>query len=274
MVRSACLLILSLLFFGTPVRAERVLEDLDFNSGNWAMIGVPLHNYKLLPIQEELGTFVSRDLSMMKKIQEAWDLDVTYDSKCDYHYALKFYEDGKLIKTLTLNLHCGYLTYQGLSYEFSPNEFELFRNNSTPIAWSRISFKDLGLLKEAVSTLDNRKDIFWYDDVHQYVYPGFFMISVNNIPWNSDLDSLHQVVHDKMIERTASTEFYLQEYFHVIRGDKLFVRYVVNCEEHLAGILEKGVSLPWRPHIQAGDSVSILAIGIDETKYRQLMGQQ
>jgi hypothetical protein len=268
-------LLLSILLWGltlAPAHAYRILDQLDFSSGEWTLIGVPLHNYKQLPIQQELGTFMLRDVDLMQRLQREWDFEMTFDDKCDYHYALKFYRDGKLLRTIDLNLYCGYLTYEGLSYRFEPQEFERIRRQAEQVSWSRITFGDLGILTEAVKTLDQRKEVFWYEDVHQYTYPGFFMLSLNGLPWHTNRDSLMAVVRDKLIERTQSRDFYLQEYFHVIRDQQLFVRYVVNCDLDLSARLDpRYVHVSWRSHLHNRDSISILAIGIDEQRYRNIM---
>lgn len=235
------------------------------------MVGVPVHNYRMLPIQKDLGTFITKDTDLLEKIQRQWDLELTFDDNCDYHYSLKFYQDGNLVRTLSLNLHCGYITLDGISYTFHPQDFASLSDQAQKISWSRISFRDLGLLRKAVVTLDETPDVYWYEDVQQYTYSGFCMINVNGLPWNTNLDSLYQVVNEKVAERTRSKDFYLQKYFHIYQGDQLFVRYVVNCEEYLAQRLEGKLTLDWRSHLHNRDSVWILAIGIDQKKYHSLM---
>jgi len=269
--RLICLLI-SLAFIPS-IQATHVLEGLNFSSGEWALIGVPVHNYKNLPVQEELGTFICEDVNLMHSLQQEWDLDMTFDDKCDYHYALKFYRNGELVRTLDLNLYCGYITFDGLSYGFAPQQFERIRQQARQVAWSRISFSDISLLKKAINTLQESQEVYWYEDVNQYTYPGFFMLSLNHLPWDTDRDSLKQVVAQKIERRVHSQDFYLQEYYYIIRGDKMFVRYIVNCEESLSESLE-GLHMGWRSHMRDGKIVSILAIGIDEEDYREMMGQR
>jgi hypothetical protein len=256
----------------TPVHAFQILENLDFSRGEWTVIGVPLHNYKQLPIQQDLGTFVLRDANLMQVLQNEWDFDMTFDDKCDYHYALKFYRDGQLMRTLDLNLFCGYLTYEGLSYRFDPQAFSVIQRQAQRVDWSRITFGDLDVLKRAVETLDRSEEVYWYEDVYQYTYPGFFMLSINGLPWYTDRDSLQHVVSDKLVERVGSSDFYLQEYFHVIRNDQVFIRYIINCEPELADRLDpRYIHVGWRSHLHNRDSISILAIGINEDRYRRLM---
>ena len=40
---------------------------MDFSSGDWALVGVPVHNYRMMPIQEELGTFVTKDVKPISR---------------------------------------------------------------------------------------------------------------------------------------------------------------------------------------------------------------
>lgn len=266
---------LCLLLLVTQVTlADKVISDLNFLKGDWAIVGVPVHNYQMLPIQNELKTFLSKDRALMLEIQAKWDLPVTFEDKCDYHYALKFYKDGLLMKTLKLNLYCGYLASDGLAYEFNPAEFERFRTRSAPVGWSRISFADLGRLKDAVSKLDRADEVYWYEDVEPYRYSGFFMVSANRLPWNADLDSLEQAVHKMIRKRGGSNQFYLKKYYHLIQGDHLFARYLVNCEESLANKIDQGNQyLGWRSHLHNTDSVRIVAIGINQRRYWELMNR-
>ena len=263
------------LFVLSQLKAEKIIGDLDFNMGDWALVGVPLHNYKKLPIQEELSTFISQDVSLMQKMQQEWDLEMTFEDKCDYHYALKFYQDKKLVRTVTLNLHCGYATYKGLSYAFNPKEFDLVKNHAKSVSWSRISFSDLQLMKQAIQKLSKTQEVYWYEDVNQYNYSGFLMFTLNKLPWNTDMDSLKLAVEDKIFAITQSKSFYLQKYYHLVKGDMLEIRYILNCDEPLATKLADYDSslLAWRSHLHNREKVSILAIGIDENRYWKIMNR-
>ncbi|MDX2283017.1 MAG: hypothetical protein NW241_02600 [Bacteroidia bacterium] len=274
-MKSALRIIGCLLILHAPaaLRADRVLNGLNFLAGEWALVGLPLHNYHLLPVQEELGAFISHDREFMLELQNRWDLEATYEAKCDYHYALKLYQNGELIRTLLLNLHCGYLSLDGIDYAFDPEEFNRFRGRATTVAWSRISFSDLNDLRQAIQTLDQVSDVYWYEDVKPYLYPGFIMLSYTGLSWDADLDSLKSAVHQQIAQKTGSEDFYLQEYFHLIRDDRMQVRYLVNCDERLASVLADQAVLRWRNHLYNRDAVYILAIGVDELRYRTLMEQ-
>jgi len=256
-------------------QAKAILQDLNFDQGNWVIIGIPVHNYRAVPVQKDLGTFITKDLGLMSRIQKGWDLSPTFDDKCDYHYALKFYQNERLVKTLKLNLYCGYLTWDGLSYEFNPNQFSEFKSHAKPIDWSRISFADLGLLKQAVETLETTPNIYWYEDVQPYKYGGYFMLAVNNLPWNTNVDSLDRAVQNDLLAEINDDNFYLKKYFHVIRGNKMFVRYMVNCDPFLANrVAPERRYLPWRSHLEQTDSVRIVAIGLNQTRYQKIMSKK
>ena len=262
-----------LLFVSTiPTYAHKVIGDLDLTSGQWALVGIPVHNYRMLPIQRSLSTFITKDVSFIQEVQRRWDLEKTFDDKCDYHYELKLYRNGHLQRTLKVNLHCGYITVDGLSYTFSPSEFERFRKFAKPIDWSRISFGDIGMLKRAIKALDTSPGVYWYDDVKQYYYSGFFLVSVNGLYWDSDLDSLYQAVHTEVRRTVRSDNFYLQKYYHTVRGDRMFVRYIVNCEPPLASRYNRSNKyMDWRSHLEGKDSVRVVAIGVDRKRYWQLV---
>lgn len=259
-----------------PLFADKILSKMDVSSGDWVLIGVPVHNYRLLPVQEEMGTFICKDNDFIKKIQKEWDLEYTNEDKCDYHYTLKFYKDRKLMKTLKLNLYCGYITDDGISYSFNPELFDKFKSVAKPVPWSRISFKDFGVMKKALTVLDNSPDVYWYEDVNPYQYDGFFMMGVNNIPWDADLDSLYVDVKKMVEQKTGSNNFYLTQSHYELKGDNLFIRYLVNCDEeyYKKTNAEKtpGRITGWKPHFEKGDSVRVVAIGVNESKYRKLMG--
>ncbi|MEL6591255.1 MAG: hypothetical protein AAFQ87_17145 [Bacteroidota bacterium] len=253
--------------------AKNILADLNLNSGHWALVGVPLHNYQLIPIQQELGTFITKNKRLLTQLQTDWDFDRTFEDDCDYHYSLKFYQDNQLVKTVLLNLHCGYLTVDGRSYIFTLNDFESIKKQADGIAWSRISFGDLAVLKKAVTTLSGSPEVYWYEDVRQYEYEGFFMLNLNNLPWNTDLDSLQERLQFAIERKTGTTDFYLQPYFHLVQGEKMSARYLVNCDAPVGEQLAAYAMVPWRSHLHNRDSVRILAIGVDRRKYQKIMRQ-
>lgn len=265
------LLIGFLIVLVLPCEADNILKGMDFTRGRWAMVGVPIHNYKLMPIQEEMKTFISYDHVLMANLQQNWNFPVTYDDHCDFHYALKFYQNNVLIRTYEINLYCKYISLEGLSYEFPPEQLEQFRVQATTIPWSRISFSDMQMLQRAIFTLEKNPDVYWYEDVNPYKYPGFIMIGVDKLPWNANLDSLRTSLSGWVSQQTGRSEFYLTEHFHYFQNEQLYVRYLVHCHESLSWKLPPGTFLPWRSHLFNQDSVVIVALGIDRDKYKRLM---
>ncbi|MFK7921531.1 MAG: hypothetical protein AB8H47_06215 [Bacteroidia bacterium] len=267
------IIFLAFLLSANLITAKNILGDLALQKGKWALVGVPLHNYQLIPMQQELGTFITTNKSLLNDLQSEWDFEPTFEDDCDYHYSLKFYQDKQLVKTVLLNLHCGYVTIEGRSYHFFPENFERLKNQANSISWSRISFGDLNVLKKAVNTLSSSPEIYWYEDVKQYEYDGFFMLNLNNLPWNTDLDSLQLTLQSAIERKTGSTDFYLQEYFHIVQGEKMSARYLVNCDAYTGESLSAYAMVPWRSHLHNRDSVRILAIGLDRRKYQRLMNK-
>lgn len=254
-----------------PARAERIISDLNFREGDWVLIGVPVHNYQLLPIQSELGTFIMKERQLLQEIQGAWDLDMTFDDNCDYHYELKFYRNGNLQRTLQLNLYCGYITLDGISYRFRPSEFERIRTAARPVDWSRISFGNLDILQKAIKTLDESREIYWYNDIKPYYYSGFFVLNIRDIPWDADPDSILQVISRMIENRMGSQDFYLQEYYTEMIGDFKQSKYFVYCEEVHASAFGPDQYIRWRSHFSQQDTINILAIGLNRRKYQELM---
>ncbi|MEZ4686113.1 MAG: hypothetical protein R3B47_08620 [Bacteroidia bacterium] len=266
---SLLLIILGLL---GSLQARKVLEDFNFREGEWALVGVPLHNYNQLPIQEELGAFILKDVAALVQLQYTWDLSPTFENKCDYHYALKFYKNGELVETIKLNLHCGYLTRDGFSYEFHKQHFSTFKLQAKPVTWSRITFGTVERMKSAISKLSAEPDIYFYEDPNPFKYPGFFTISVNNLPWNTNVDSVDAVVKSALLSESGREDFYVKRQYHYVQGDVMYVRYLVNCDQSFSeNIPEEKQILTWRSHFQVVDSVRLVAIGVDEKRYRRIM---
>ncbi|MBX7242651.1 MAG: hypothetical protein K1X92_12990 [Bacteroidia bacterium] len=268
------LLIICLFFLGiSAVKADKILADMDFSNGEWVMVGVPLHNYQLLPVQQEMGTFICKDVAFMQDIQKVWDFEYTNEDKCDYHYTLKFYQNKELKRTVTLNLHCGYVTSEGLSYFFDPVLFNRFKAVSKPVDWSRINFEDQEVLKKAITRLSKAKDIYWYEDVKPYLYKGFVMMSFNNLPWDANQDSLQKTVEAAIKAQVNSSDFYVFQKGYQVDNDLMYVSYQVNCNENIAKKMDKMSNMitSWKPHMTKGEVLRVVAIGVDEERYGKIM---
>lgn len=262
------------IFAFSHLQADKIFQDLDFSSGEWVMVGVPLHNYQLLPIQQELGTFICKDLSFMKEIQRNWDFEYTNEDNCDYHYTIKFYRNKEQMRTYTLNLYCGYITVDGLSYSFDPSLFDKVKKMAKAVDWSRINFSDEKMLRKAISALNQAPDVYWYEDVKPLQYKGFFMMGLRGLSWDVNMDSLYKATTNFIIEKTGKRDFYLKENFYSVDGDLMYVSYQVNCNEEMNRHIPKipNALTNWKLHVNQGDTIRVVAIGVNETRYHKLMG--
>jgi hypothetical protein len=270
------LFLLPLLFLLLAARAEarKLLEELDFSSGRWVMIGVSLHNHKPLAIQEEVGTFIVKEPVILNKIRNKWDFEENYDDYCDYHYALKFYKDGELMLTLKANLDCNYITLGGFSYNFTSADFEEFKMYYTPIRWSRIRYEDMDLLQKAIDKLDVAPGVYWYGDVHQYEFDGHFMTSQFHAPWNADRDSLAAEYTEKLRKETGREDFYVDVWAWYLNDDwsEMELRYNVYCnQDFFKAYKGDDVTIGWRSHLSQQLFIQIMVIGLNKEEYFKLM---
>lgn len=271
-ILSWLLIVCFLPFFAS---AKKVLDDLDFSKGKWEVVGVSLHNYVLLPIQKEMGCFVIKDMEAMKTMQQTWDFEQMFDDYCDYHYALKFYQNGKLIKTLRINLFCNYISDGGLSYHFKLNFLTEYRNLHQRLYLSRINFKSIERLRKAIDILYTTPDVYFYHDPSHYKYDGFFMIGEDNLPWNVNRDSVLQSVRERVSRVCETQDFYLKQYVYFIEKGIQSIRYEVYCSEKIAKKYpERGVLAPWRNHFAYTDVIQMVIVGINKSQYFDMMGDK
>lgn len=252
--------------------AVPMLADLDFSTGKWEMVGVTLHNYKLLPIQEEIGTFVMASREIMKEMQQTWSFPQIFDDFCDFHYALKFYKDGQLIKTLRLNLDCDYISIGGISYRFKKELFLKYRYAYRRVSWSRINFKDLVLLREAVKRVEAIPGTYMYFDVRPYDFDGYFMVGVDGLKWNVDRDSVRKAFIAKIQHITGSNQFYLIPGVYYMKEKGLSLRYEVYCNKDVAmRYRQEDMVINWQSHLQYAKTAQIIVVGISRKDYQTLM---
>lgn len=256
------------------LQAKRLLDDIDLSSGRWEMIGVSLHNYKLMDIQLSLGTFKMSDPFILKKIKEKWDFEEVYEDYCDYHYALKFYRNGNLEKTLRVNLFCNYITDGSFSYRYSMEEFKEFMAYYKPIRWSRIRFRDLDVLQASVGQLDHMPGVYWYGDVQQYNFDGVFSITVDDLPWNANRDSVVAEVTDRIRKTYNKEDFYIDVKYWLLSDDfnYMTLRLNVFCNEDLYAVYEEpDIITTWRNHFSEQSFIQIVVIGMTKQEYFQAM---
>jgi len=253
---------------------RQVLADLDFTSGKWEMVGVSLSNYHLLPIQDELGTFMVRERHVLEKAQTAWDFEEKFDDYCDYHYSLKFYKDGALQKTLLVNLLCNYITADGLSFEFSEEDLLPYKRYFRTVRWSRIRFQDIDLLQKSVDVLDRVPTVYWYSDVQQYNFNGEFSITIDDLPWDANREAVIAEITDQLRTEMGREDFYITTKYWLLSDDfeKMTLRLNVFCDESFYNAYqEPNVITTWRNHFSEQSFVQIMVIGMNQKEYFKYM---
>lgn len=266
--------LVSFILLSLNANARQLLSHLDFSQGKWEMIGVSLHNYALLPIQDDLGAFILSDTTILRKIKEEWNFDEKFQDYCEYHYALKFYKDGQLVETLRANLLCNYISLGGLSYEFSDTAFLKYRPTYKKVRWSRIRFKNLDVLQSSVYKLDGLANVYWYGDVKQYTFDGNFIVYMNDLPWNANRDSLVHAVSQRLSRTYVREDFYVQVYCWYMSEDleKMSIRFNVYCnEDFYTHYKEDDVLARWRSHFSEQNFVQIVVIGMNQEDYYKAM---
>ncbi len=266
-----------LLGFALKIQAKKILRDLDFSQGNWTLVAVSLHNYQQVPLQKEIGTFKIDDKSVLLEMQETWDVEPYYYDYCEHHYALKFYKDKKLMKTLKVNLHCNYITEGLFSYRFPKSFLLRYKTYFKRLPWSQISFNSLSVLRRALEKIKNAKDVYFYDDYKKYQYDGFFMIGINKQEWHVNRDSLMKQVANYVRRTTGTSNFHIEQYiFYLTDEMKLNFRYFVYCDKRIFDLYKlrsRFWMTKWRSHLQAaGGILKIVVIGVNRERYFKLIG--
>jgi hypothetical protein len=258
----------------SSLQAKKLLDDLDFSTGRWEMVGVALTNYQPVPIQDKIGTFIMSDPLVIRQMQQKWDFEEVYEDYCEYHYALKFYRNGELMKTLRVNLFCNYITDEAFSFKFSEKEFTEFQKYFKPIRWSRVRFSDLDLLQTAVDRLDKMPGIYWYGDVKQFNFDGEFSVSVNDLPWNANRDSVVAAITDYLHYKTGREDFYITQKYWTFSEDieTMSLKLNIYCDEAFYSQYSLGgVITGWRSHLSEASFVQIVVIGMSKEEYFESM---
>lgn len=255
---------------GTSLSAKIILGDLDFNQGQWTMVGISTYNYHPMPIQEELGSFKLSDPNILKQIQKKWNVQPFYEDHCEYHYVLKFYQGKNLQKTLKINLFCNYITEDVFSYSFDPNWITEIRSAYQKVVWKNYRFNDLAVLRKAIQKAQTDSNTFLYHDFKPYLYDGFFIASSPHLDWNINRDSVVQAMKQKITERVGSNAFHVVPYLFYMNAEwKISFRFVVYCNEKEGKKYKStDVTADWRLHLaynQAGDQdIELMVIGADD----------
>lgn len=247
-----------------------LLGDLDFTQGDWSLIGVSLPNYAPHPLQQRFSAFIVQDRAVLQQMQNLWQGRTFYEDYCDYHYVLKLYRGRQLMKTLKVNLRCGYITEGVFSYTFSPEWLERFSGSFRPIHWSRVWFRRNENLKTAVHALLEAPDVYFYDEPEPYLYSGRFVIAVDSVHWRTDRDSLYRSVKTTIEAAFPPGRAFVRPYFFFMDDRSLLhFRFEVFCER--ADYERYGRNLPvsvrWQPHIGEGEARRIILIGVNREKF-------
>lgn len=257
--------------FFPETQARKVLSELDFSSGNWVMIGVSLRNATLHPIQDTLGTFICKDKTVLNKIKEEWDFSPMFEDVCDYHYAIKFYKDGELKQTLRLNLNCRYILLGGAAFDFTPQDLLKYRPSFKSINWSRITFRNQEVLREAVRKIVELPNVYPYQDIKPYLFSGYFTVGYENLNWNIDKDSLTKELTREIRAISGRKDFYAAPTFVFVQGDFMKIRFEVYCEKSFLESYNGPVTAGWRSHLEYSDQIQIITIGLSRDNYQKIM---
>lgn len=210
------------------------MADLDLNDGaRWELVGVKLFNFKPLAIQEELGTFILRDTAVLKTVQRTWAGRPFYRDYCDYHYAIKLYRNGELVKTLRINLDCHYISVGVLSYEFDPDLLLRHRKHFQQLPWIEVTYRDPFTLRRAIAAVEAEPNAYFYHDVAPYREDGYFVLGVDSLKFDTNRDSLLQEVEKELYRRTFVQDFIVRPQIIFIDTGTLDLsfRFEVYCDE-------------------------------------------
>ena len=235
------------------------------------MVGVSLHNAKIHPVQDTLATFICKDVNTLKRVQQDWDFSPMFEDVCDYHYAIKFYQNGELKKTLRVNLVCNYILVEGAAYDFEVSDLLKYRPYYRQINWSRITFKDQEVLKQAVKRIEALPNVYPYFDFKPYLFSGFFTVRMDRLPWNANRDSLARAFRKQLIQDYQTREVYVAPGFYIVQGDYQQVRLEVYCEKSFYEDYEEDIQAPWRSHFEYIDQVQLIVVGLSKEGYQKIM---
>jgi len=255
------------------VYGDKLLKDMDLTNGNWEMVAISLHNAVPSTEQKELGSFVLRNMQILKVMQTKWDYVMMFNDNCDYHYALKFYRNKQLVKTLKVNTICKYITSGSFSYTFEMNDLVKYRDDFQPIPWSRVRFSNVGNLRMAVKKLATLPEAYLYDDPKPFDYDGFIIVSRAKLNWNVNKDSLLQKISKGIETETGAKQFYVVPYLQKMGQDgKMTAQYQVFCDEYTAQKY-KGADLAtsWRSHLADVDFLQLIVVGVDKESFFKIM---
>jgi hypothetical protein len=248
-----------------------LLHDLEMDQGSWELVGVSIHTYNMQPEQSRFGTFILRDAEALRRMRETWAFEPIYDDHCDHHYVLKFYHNRKLVKTLRVNLTCGYVTEGLFSYRLDPRrDFYPLLARSEKLPFAVVRYKDLNVLRRAARLLEADPQVRTYQDLKPFQYDGFFHVSSGPHPWNVSRDSLRQAVETRIAQAVGSRDLWVQPYILLMnaKGELIF-RFEVFCNAAVGQrYTGRDRTVHWRKHLLAADDeVVVTWLGIQKPDY-------
>ncbi|MCX7606073.1 MAG: hypothetical protein N2170_02245 [Bacteroidia bacterium] len=247
-----------------------LLGGINFEEGEWTLVGVSVPNYAPHPLQQRFSAFLVQDKNILKQMQTLWEGSSFYEDYCDYHYVLKLYEGRRLRKTFKVNLRCGYITEGVFSYTFSSEWLERFSAAFRPVMWSRVWFQRNESLKPAVSALLEAPEVFFYEEPEPYLFGGRCIIAVDSVHWRVDRDSLYRQVCYQVIQAFPPQRVFVRPYFFFLDDRSLLhFRFEVFCDRE--DFERYGRKLPltvgWQPHIQPGEAKRLILVGVNREKF-------
>ncbi|MCX8112419.1 MAG: hypothetical protein N3E49_04375 [Bacteroidia bacterium] len=247
-----------------------ILGGIDFSQGEWSLIGVSVPNYAPHPLQRQFSAFIVQDNAILRQMQELWQGHSFYEDYCDYHYVLKLYQGRRLVKTLKVNLRCGYITEGVFSYTFSADWLDRFAGSFRPIHWSRVWFRQNENLRRAVQALKDAPDVYFYEEPEPYLYGGRFIIALDSVHWRTNRDSLYKTVKAQVEEAFPAGKAYVRPYFFFM-DDKslLYFRFEVFCDQSDYERYGRrlSVSVGWQPHIGPNEAKRLILIGVNRERF-------
>ncbi len=258
------------------------LKSLELDEGQWEMVGVKLFNYKMLPIQEELGTFICKDIETIKTIANTFEGQYYYEDWCDHHYALKFYQNGQLKKTLKVNLWCDYMTDGVISFHFDPTMLTRHKAKFKPMNWATIKFTDIAMLRRAITKMRQDPSVYLYHDNQEYFHDGYFVVATRPLDLMTNRDSLEREIRRHISRRAGSEEFLIKPFIEFLDDNmKVSFRYEVYCNEPIFDAYNQAgarypVTAHWRDHFafwkaEEDPYIKITVMGMTKDKYMEMM---
>ena len=282
MLRHTLVLLLTLFVINTASAGIKPLKSLDLDTGRWEMVGVKLYNRKMMPFQEEMGTFICRDIEVLKAMTQTFEGRYYYEDWCDHHYALKFYQNGQLVKTLKVNLFCNYMTDGVISYHFDPGLLTQHQSAFKPLNWATIKFTDIEMLRKAIQRMEQDETVYLYHDLSQFFHDGYFVVATPPLDLMTNRDSLEKQIRQHIARRAGSENFLIKPYIEFLDDNmKVSFRYEVYCNKTIYTAYDKTgarypVSAHWRDHFafwkaEEDPYVKITVMGITKDKYSRIM---